>query len=137
MRTTWILPWRMPSLNMWRRSRPETDDFRDDSCRPMLGHHDAKSLKFPVEPYTSAIFSHWWPSWRQRHVEDFNRLLACDSSGRCFPKPYRLTANPSAPVLLLITAGSNHWRPVTVSRRVCKASRHHIGQHPVIEPVPG
>jgi hypothetical protein len=34
------------------------------------------NLWFPVESHTSAIFLHWWPSWRKRHVEDFARLLS-------------------------------------------------------------
>ena len=34
------------------------------------------NLWFPIESHTSAVFLHWLPSWRRRHVEDFTRLLS-------------------------------------------------------------
>jgi hypothetical protein len=34
------------------------------------------NLWFPIESHTSAIFLHWRPAWRQRHIEDFTRLLS-------------------------------------------------------------
>jgi hypothetical protein len=34
------------------------------------------NLWFPIESHTSTAFSHWRPSWRARHVEEFTRLLS-------------------------------------------------------------
>jgi hypothetical protein len=31
---------------------------------------------FPIESHTSALFLHWFPSWRKKREEDFTRLLS-------------------------------------------------------------
>jgi hypothetical protein len=31
---------------------------------------------FPIESHTSAVFLHWFPSWRRKHEDEFTRLLS-------------------------------------------------------------
>lgn len=52
---------------------------------------------FPVESHTSAIFLHWFPSWRKKHEEDFTRLLSRRQFRALLPSGASLSGAPWSP----------------------------------------
>jgi hypothetical protein len=54
---------------------------------------------FPVESHTSALFLHWFPSWRRKHDRDFTRLLSRRQFRALLPAGAKLLGTPCSPTL--------------------------------------
>jgi len=52
---------------------------------------------FPIESHTSALFLHWIPSWRERHIDDFSRLLSRREFRKLLPSEAKLHGMPWSP----------------------------------------
>ncbi len=52
---------------------------------------------FPVESHTSALFLHWFPSWRKKHELEFTRLLSRREFRRLLPEGTELRGQPWSP----------------------------------------
>jgi hypothetical protein len=52
---------------------------------------------FPVESHTSALFLHWFPSWRKKHDQDFTRLLSRREFRALLPAGAKLAGAPWSP----------------------------------------
>jgi hypothetical protein len=57
------------------------------------------NLWFPVESHTSAVFSHWRRSWRQRHADDFTRLLSLRQFRSLLPTDAKIDGHVWSPTL--------------------------------------
>lgn len=52
---------------------------------------------FPIESHTSAVFLHWFPSWRKKHESDFTRLLSRREFRRLLPPGALVQGRPWSP----------------------------------------
>ncbi|WP_164478461.1 class I SAM-dependent methyltransferase [Mycolicibacterium stellerae] len=55
---------------------------------------------FPVESHTSAVFLHWFPSWRKRHEVNFTRLLSRRQFRALLPAGTEVSGAPWSPTFL-------------------------------------
>jgi SAM-dependent methyltransferase len=60
---------------------------------------------FPIESHTSAVFLHWFPSWRKRHEVNFTRLVSLRQFRALLPADAEVFGAPWSPTFLARYAG--------------------------------